>query len=875
MFSVMKTTRFASFLLAGLAVFALASCNKEKEVDAPQVQPTENSAGKHSAEIPGEAKVYLSEEMTAIVEEAAAMGGVVTKSSALNDLVSSLGITSMRRLFPDAGEFEERTRREGLHRWYMITFDEEIPVTKAGEQLLSLPGVEIFSPSRRIRPCAKTPNDKYWSYMWPLYSSNGINVQEVWEKYTTGNPDVIVCVVDGGIDLNHEDLAWNCLSEGHYNYIDRNKTITGHDHGSHVAGTIAAVSNNNKGVTGIAGGDYAAGKHGISLLSHQVFKTQGNSDVGGGFETAIKEGADHGALISQNSWGYSFDYNDDGYITGNELNDAKSSFENPDPAFVSAVNYFIKYAGCDNKGVQLPGSLMKGGVVIFAAGNDNILYGPPANYEPCIAVGATDNRGSRCSFSDYGDWVDICAPGDDIASTIPSNQYALFGGTSMACPHVSGVAALLISHFGGPGYTNDQLKEALLGGARQIPASTGSKPIGPLLDAMGAFKMGDSVDPVKVEDYTASVSGNSVIVTLTTNGSYFYNVYASTNRSLIANLNPENPATGVFSAVKSVSNPDVLSGEELKVQLAGLSFQTTYYITVVGSNYAKRYAEAGPIKQVTTATNNPPVLGGNAKIGTFHQFENISIPMEIYEPDGNEMEVTYTNSPNIGRGKLVKVGDQWMFELNCQLSQPGTFKMNVTATDEYGLVTRKEYSYEVLQNVAPVVSTPFDDCQLAAKGEKIVIGIPEHFTDADGEPLSYMVTVMNESIVSASLDENNQLTIQALANGMTELRVAATDALMERADAVIRVLVRKPTEDFSIYPESTVLGPSLTVLPSTAEAATNIRLITSAGSVVYQYNGTLSAFNPLTIDTSAISPGVYILVVTHDGITHKKTLIKK
>ena len=869
----MKATRFATYLFTGLVVVILASCSKEKEADAPRTEPAESSTKKLSAVIPGEAKVFLSEEMAAIVEEAAATGGVVTKSSALNDLVSSLGITSMRRLFPYAGEFEERTRHEGLHRWYKITFDEEIPVTKAGEQLLSLPGVEIFTPRRRIRSLAKVPNDRFWSYMWPLYSGNGINVQEVWEKYTTGKSDVIVCVVDGGIQLNHPDLAWNCLSEGHYNYVDRNKTITPDDHGTHVAGTIAAVSNNGTGVTGIAGGDYAAGQHGVSLLSHQVFR----SNVGGDFEAAIKEGADHGALISQNSWGYDFDYNEDGKITGNELEDARRSFNNPDPDFVNAVNYFIKYAGCDRNVVptQLPGSLMKGGVVIFAAGNDDIQFGPPANYEPCIAVGATDSRGERCDFSNYGDWVDICAPGDNIASTVKGGEYATMGGTSMACPHVSGVAALLISHFGGPGYTKEQLKEALLGGARQIPASTGSKPIGPMLDAMGAFMMGDSVDPVKVEDYTASVSGNSVIATLTTNGSYYYNLYAATNRSLIENLNPEKPASGVYSAVKSVANPDVLSGEELKVQLPGLDFQTTYYVTVVGSNYAKRYAEAGPIKQVTTATNNPPVLGGDAKIGTFHQYEIISLPMEIYEPDGNAMTVTYTNSPNTGRGKLVQVESKWVFELNCQLSQPGTFKLNVTATDEYGLVTKREYSYEVLQNVAPVVSTPFDNCQLAAAGDKIVIGVPEHFTDADGEPLSYMVTVMNESIVSASLEENGQLTIQALGNGITEVRVAATDALMERADGIIKVLVRKPTEDFSIYPESPALGPSLTILTGTEEAETDIRLVTSAGSAVYRYHGILSAYNPVTIDTSALSPGIYTLVVTYNGTAHKKTLIKK
>ena len=868
----MKATRFAAFLFSGLAVVALASCSKEKEA-APS-EPAETAASeKHSSIIPGEAKVFFSEEMTALVEEAARMGNIVTKSSALNDLVSELGITSMEREFPYAGEYEERTRREGLHRWYKITFSEEIPVTKAGEQLLSLPGVDLFVPSYRVRSLARTPNDSYWSYMWGLYSpANGINVQDVWDKYTTGNPDVVVGVVDGGIQLNHPDLKWNCLTSGHYNYVDRSTTIVPHDHGSHVAGTIAAVSNNKAGVAGIAGGDYAAGKRGVSLLSLQVFKTQGNTDVSNGFETAIKEGADRGAVISQNSWGYYFDDNDDGEVTGEELENARYTHNNIPADFKSAVNYFIKYAGCDNQGNQKPDSPMKGGVVIFAGGNEDIPYGPPANYEPVIAVGATASNGSRADFSNYGDWVDICAPGVDIASTVPTNDYAFSSGTSMACPHVSGVAALMVSYFGGPGYTNAQLKEALLGGARQIASSTGSKPVGPMLDAMGSFLYGDSEDPVRVTDYTASVSGNSVKVSLTTNGNFSYRVYVAKNRSLIDNLDPASPAAGVSYAVKTVSNPDVLSGEEMTIQVPGLEFQTTYYVTVVGANAARRFAEAGPVKQVVTTTNNPPVLGGNAKIGTFHQYENVSLPLEIYEPDGNSMTVTYTKT---GRAELVQEQGAWVFKLNCQTSQEGVFKLNVTAKDEFGLSASREYTYEVLKNVAPVVSAPFDNIQLAAADEKIEVEVASHFSDEDGEPLSFTVTTPDAEVITAEMDENNKLTVTANARGVCEVRVMATDAMLEHAVATFMVLVRDPDTDFSIYPESSVLGPSLTVITGTAEADTDVRLVTSAGAAVYRYHGMLSAYNPVTIDTSALSPGVYTLVATYNGTAHKKTLIKK
>ena len=99
------------------------------------------------------------------------------------------------------------------------------------------------------------------SDLWGLYNQSNpgfdINVRPVWDNFTTGNPDVIVSVVDAGIDLNHEDLADNCLTTGHYNFVNKNSYIIGCYHGTHVAGTIAAVSNNKKGIAGIAGGDKA------------------------------------------------------------------------------------------------------------------------------------------------------------------------------------------------------------------------------------------------------------------------------------------------------------------------------------------------------------------------------------------------------------------------------------------------------------------------------------------------------------------------------------------------------------------------------------------------------------------------------------------
>ncbi|MBR6933180.1 MAG: S8 family serine peptidase, partial [Bacteroidales bacterium] len=181
--------------------------------------------------------------------------------------MTALGVTSLERLFPDAGEFEPRTRREGLHRWYKVRLRDGIPATRAEDAFRDLPGVERCETAPPAKPAAAF-NDTYWKELWGLsnerYEGIDINCLKVWDKYTVGNPDVIVAVIDGGIQLTHPDLAWNCLKEGHFNYVDNSPDLVSSTHGTHVAGTVAAVGNNGSGIAGIAGGDFVTGRRGVS-----------------------------------------------------------------------------------------------------------------------------------------------------------------------------------------------------------------------------------------------------------------------------------------------------------------------------------------------------------------------------------------------------------------------------------------------------------------------------------------------------------------------------------------------------------------------------------------------------------------------------------
>ena len=344
------------------------------------------------------------------------------------------------------------------------------------------------------------------------------------------------------------------------NFCDRdNDDITwGEGHGTHVAGTIAAVSNNGIGISGIAGG--TGGGNGAKIMSCEIFHpTDGHYDANSNATAdAIKYAADNGAVICQNSWGYAA-----GALSYDQWSSA-------DRATKEAIDYFIRYAGMSPDGETQTGP-MAGGVVIFAAGNEySRLASYPAAYDACISVASISCTYEAAWYTNYGSTVDICAPGGgDEAnfvnlisydegynlSTIPTNLqngdsfvytyangetetktidyvsstvgYGYMMGTSMACPHVSGVAALIVSQFGAPGFTNEQLKEKLFSTARDIDSYQGTiynswdrgtyaGKIGKLVDAGAVLDSGE-VPPVSDQPTITPAVGQSDTFSLAEN----------------------------------------------------------------------------------------------------------------------------------------------------------------------------------------------------------------------------------------------------------------------------------------------------------------------------------------------------------------------
>jgi len=821
--------------------------------------------------VSGEARVYLSEELTAIVEEALQSGQAVTKSQSMNTALNELGITEMRRLFPHAGEYEERTRNEGLHRWYVVKYSADVSLTKAQTGLEKVDGIDIFEP---VMPVKNNDFNDLSSDLWGLYNTSyrgvDINVKPVWSEFTTGNPDVIISVVDNGVDLTHQDLADNCLTSGHYNAVYDNSNIVAGAHGTHVAGTIAAVSNNSKGVAGIAGGNKAKGQPGVKIMSCQIFVDNPDGTTSGsGGAPAIKWGADHGAVISQNSWGYNYDTDGNGVVEGDELTRALNArISSSDKA---AVDYFIKYAGCDNKGNQLPNCPMKGGVVIFAAGNDAIAMGAPAEYEAVVAVGSIASDGKRSSFSNYGEWVDICAPGSNILSTIPGNEYGAMSGTSMACPHVSGVASLIVSYFGGPGFTNEMLKEKLLNSANKSIVSQSYK-IGGLVDAYGAFVYGNDKAPLEVTDLLASGRGNNIDLTWTVpadedgKAAYGFLVIYGKDKGKVEAATP----SALQDVEYTVCVPDLGAGEKAQFSVSRVDFESQYYVKMLSYSYGRNYSKPTEVLSAVTTENHAPMIVVDYQgMLSLRSSEVLNVAIDIKDPDSHAVNVVHERGSD-AETMMLNPDGRWRLTLKGKDAPEREYEMKIIATDEYGMATTLPIKYVIRANSAPVKLQDIDDILLTAKGKEFIIDMTECVTDPDGEQLKYEVVASDAKIAHIN-PKDDKLIGTALGYGATNITVVAKDARGEKVVFEFKVTVKDPSDPLSVYPNPVKDYLNVATLDM---AETSIDIYNSSGKLVYSTVEQVSATEPLQIDMRDYAPGTYSVQVAFGGKEYRKNVVK-
>ena len=829
--------------------------------------------------VKGRLRIKLSQELANSLDISEDSVGIRTRVSGMDNVLTALGASSMRRTFPPAGRFEARTRAAGLHLWYDIVFDENKPVSRASADFSQFPGVEIVEPIRKTVQLALPFNDPELSKQWHYHNDGSlsgsiagadINLFEAWQT-ETGKKQVIVSVVDGGIDFEHEDLAANMWvnedeangtrnkdDDGNgykddvygFNFVDQVGTIKPGTHGTHVAGTVAAVNNNGKGVCGVAGGDGSG--NGARLMSCQIFGTDASGkDVSADGAPAIKYGADNGAVISQNSWGYE--------KGGSAL-----------PASLkAAIDYFVAYAGIDENGNQE--GPMKGGIVIFAAGNDNLPLAYPACYEKVVAVAAITSDYRKADFSNYGEWVDISAPGVRIYSTTPGNTYGYLQGTSMACPHVSGVAALVVSKFGGQGYTPEKLKERLFNTAKDIYTYNrgyqSKLGIG-LVDAAAALAVTSTVPPQKVTKLWGTVSSNIASLQWLVPAdpddvkAAGFSVYYT--QEDVSSLNPDNLPSHV--GVRGFATGDLNVGDTMTAVLPGLEFETNYNVFVDAYDASGNRSVLSPRFSFQTGSNGAPVItpvNGNSII--LRGFETKSLAFIISDPDGHDMTWALESPSEAITGIL---NDKTItLAINATKLAPGTYQGRLNVSDVYGASTGLSFTYVVKPNHAPHVILQPEDVGFSRVGEQMALTLADYFVDEDEEPLSYSTTVSDSRVAHLS-PNRGILHITALAVGVTDVTLTAKDALGESASVSFKISVGGGSDqEVSLYPNP--VKDKLNVFTKEGE---NVEIVLYNTAGVKVLDGKYVV--PAQVDLSKLPGGSYVVVVKHHGKEYKNNIVK-
>lgn len=934
-------------LILGILVSALctlAGCKKEYlYTDAPEtVASHAEERASHAAPSYAHAGEIIFKVTPETMREVKLVDAGVIQMNAvpsqMADAFRQMSVSDVKRLIPPMGKYDWALQEAGLDRWFIAKFDDNVDLSMAFALMSNVEGVTSVEYSYDIKLHeAGTPppspmfdfnrsdeipfNDprlpEQWHYnnrgpLFKQWAKEGadINLFKAW-KVTTGSPDVLVCIVDGGIDINHEDLReslWtnpgeipnNGKDDDNNGFIDDihgfcfvNDTADiqpdNNGHGTHVAGTVAARNNNHIGVAGVAGGD-GTKDSGIRIMNAAIFRSVGGTNKGGKPAAAIVYGAVNGAVISQNSWGYPF-----------------SSGQETLPENVrEAIDFFIKNAGTvlaendPRRGQQRADSRMKGGIMFFSAGNDNLDYPtPPALYEPVVAVAAIGPDFTKGSYSTYGNWVDISAPGGDMRrygepagvlstmapSAMKGSKYHFYHGTSMACPHVSGVAALALSVFGGQGYTNEDLKKRILASVLPInldevnPKYAGKLGVG-TIDAYAAVTSKNenkapgspivNQERSTLNDYTSVTLYWTVPSDPDDGQPLRYRLYYSEEQLNSANYSTKGNIAGTANGF--ISGAGTVAGGEMNFKVPLLTPDTEYHFALVA--YDRWGIPSAPaFFKGKTLENHPADITNLPKepIVVLDSERTTEYVLRVNEPDGHTWSYEISGQRN---GVTIKKNDKGIILTFRPVLAEGEHKFTLKLTDELRLAKSFEIPFRVVHVKEPVMNSPINSLIVGVNSDPVELALSDYYASQYYLKTEFKVESANTSVATTYMSNDGHLFIIGEKPGKTTVLVTASNGHKSSTTSIDVTVTPNTTSDvFSIWPVPVERDLNIWLNPKHKRA--EVRLQSLNGELIMKEQVSADKSGIAKLNMRSVTPGSYVIVIETDGRQSAHSVLKR